>query len=419
MIYNSVVDMIGNTPLLKIPEDVHGLRNIDVYAKLEYMNPFGSVKDRLAYGLMKDHVVDMKAKGQKPVIVSNANSAKAVTILSHIYGLSPYIVSNKMPYKEVKQQFQFLGAEIKELPAVSQCPNPFDPQDMLQYAYRMVSNEPEKYHLVDQFADERNPQIHYENTAKEVYEDLGKIDHFFAVLGSSGTTLGAGRFFREKNENAKIYGVITEAGHNAPGGRSKNELWEVGIFNPNHYDEILSGTSQQAVEGMRTLNMKCGVLCGPTAGLAFNRMLNKLREQDVKLEGTGHRQKAVFIACDRMEPYMSYVEKTSPKLFDERKSDELRVQTLDMHKVQNAPQVYNTELEAWLADGEDVLVIDTRGSFSYSIGSIPSAINIQDTYLEEMLNHGEPISQKQKNSLRLHAWGCFCTLRSFCKREGL
>ena len=394
MIYNSVIDMIGQTPMLKIPADVHGLKHIDVYAKLEYMNPYGSVKDRIAYGLMKDHVEEMKSTGKKPVIVSNANTAKAVSGISHYLGLQPYIVSNKMPYKEVRNQLKFLGAEIEELPALTQCPNPFDPNDMIQYAERMVNQNPDKFHLIDQFGDSNNPKIHFETTGKEIYDDLGDVDYFFAVLGTSGTTLGAGNYLREKNPQTKVFGVITETGHSAPGGRSKSEMWEVGIFNPDHYDEIIAGTKQQATAGMRELNSKCGVMCGPTGGLGYHRMLEKLREIDKGLNGE-KRHKAVFIACDRMEPYMDYVQKACPEMFEEKPSNQLRVQTLPSDKVQNAPSVDAEGLMQMFESDTKPLVVDTRGAFGYSIGHIQGSINIQDTFLEQMLDNGKPFPQNQ------------------------
>lgn len=389
MIYESVIDMIGNTPVLKIPAHVHGLKNIDVYAKLEYMNPYGSVKDRIAYGLMKDHIVEMKKTGKRPVIISNANTAKAVSGISHYIGLNPYVISNKMPYKEVKNQLKFLGAEIEELPAITQCPNPFDPNDMIQYGERKVAQNPEKYHLVDQFGDMKNPQIHYETTGKEIYDDLGDIDYFFAVLGTSGTTLGAGNYLRDKNPDTKVYGVITKSGHSSPGGRSQSEMWEVGIFNPKHYDEIISGTNQDATLGMRELNMKCGVMCGPTGGLGYHRMLDKLREIDPTLKNK-KRKKAVFIACDRMEPYMDYVEKACPEIFDEKQSDKIRVQTLPEVKVQYAPSISAQELHDMTCGDKKPLIVDTRGAFAYSIGCIDESINIQDTFMEQMLDNGMP-----------------------------
>lgn len=395
MIYDSVIDMIGNTPLLKIPAEVHGLKNIDVYAKLEYMNPYGSVKDRIAYGLMKNHIDEMKSTAKKPVIVSNANTAKAVSGISHYVGLQPFIVSNKMPYKEVKNQLKFLGAEIEELPVQTQCPNPFDPNDMIQYAERKVAQYPDEYHLIDQFGDQNNPQIHYETTGKEIYNDLGNVDYFFAVLGTSGTTLGVGNYLREKNENTKVFGVITETGHSAPGGRSASEMWEVGIFNPNHYDEIITGTNQHAALGMRELNMKCGVMCGPTGGLGYHRMMEKLRDIDPTLNGK-ERQKAVFIACDRMEPYMDYVQKACPEIFNEKQTDRLRVQTLSVHKIQSAPTLYCDELHDMLSSAHKPLVIDTRGAFAYSIGNIEGSVNIQDTFVEQMLDNGKPFPKGQK-----------------------
>lgn len=413
MIYDSVIDMIGNTPLLKLPAHVHGLKNIDVYAKLEYMNPYGSVKDRIAYGLMKDHIDDMKKTGKQPVIFSNANTAKAVSAISHYVGLKPYVVSNIMPYKEVKKQLQFLGAEIEEMPATSQCLNPFDPDN----AQQKVDQHPNKFHLLDQFGDKNNPKIHYETTGKEIYNDLGDVDYFFTVLGTSGTSLGAGGYLRDKNPDTKLYGIITKTGHDAPGGRSQNEMWEVGIFDPNHCDKILEGTNQNATLGMRELNMKCGVMCGPTGGLSYHAMIEELREVDKTLNGK-KRHKAVFIACDRMEPYMDYVSKACPEIFNVKQSNKLRVQTLDDHKVQNAPSIYASELYDMLNSKNKPLVIDTRGSFAYSIGHITGSINIQDTFVEQMLDNGKPFPEDQTVIFVCMKGDVSCRFAAFAKELG-
>src|SRR5690606_4298094 len=93
MIYETITDMIGNTPLLKIPEDVHGLPNIDLYAKLEMMNPFGSVKDRIAWGMIKDDLETIKSRNQTIYENSSGNTAKALQAIAGMHGVRTKLIT--------------------------------------------------------------------------------------------------------------------------------------------------------------------------------------------------------------------------------------------------------------------------------------------------------------------------------------
>ncbi|MGD9638703.1 MAG: pyridoxal-phosphate dependent enzyme [Alphaproteobacteria bacterium] len=386
MKYNSVMDMVGNTPVLLISPEIHGLKNIDLYAKLEYYNPFGSVKDRIAKGLLEPYIEEIKKSGKRVIEASSGNTAKALTALASVNGIGCRVISSRIKYPEMRQILQTLGADIDELPSLSDCPDPFDPNDTLQYTANILKTEPEKYHYTDQYYSELNPTTHYRTTGKELVDDLGNVDYFYSFLGTCGSTLGTGRYLREHNPQLKIYGIVAEAGHNIPGGRNMNELWEVGLYRREHYDDLITGDTKQAVEGLLTLNRKCGVMCGPTGGLAYYATVKHLKTIDEELEKSGERKTAVFIACDRVELYMSFLKQHAPEIFAGATTTKKTVTSLNPEEIATANIIKAEELDDYLA--KKPLVIDIRGNFAYSMGHIPNSINILDEALAIMLESG-------------------------------
>lgn len=182
MIVNSITELIGNTPLLKIDESVHGIKNLDLYAKLEYYNPFGSVKDRVAKGMIDPILDELKEKNKTIVEASSGNTAKALSVLSSINGLKFKTVTNRIKMPEVRMILQTLGSDIEELPGLSDCPDPNDPNDFTTVAANLANREPELYHYTDQYFNKLNLNSHYETTGKEISNDLKNINYFFGFL---------------------------------------------------------------------------------------------------------------------------------------------------------------------------------------------------------------------------------------------
>ena len=114
MKYKRITDMIGNTPVLEIPSSVHGLENIDLYAKLEMMNPFGSVKDRIAWGLVQDDIEGIQERGQTIYENSSGNTAKALQVIASMYGVKTKLITYLAKVDGVKDIVRMLGAEIEE-----------------------------------------------------------------------------------------------------------------------------------------------------------------------------------------------------------------------------------------------------------------------------------------------------------------
>ena len=389
MLYKSVTELIGNTPLIEISKEITKLKNINVYAKCELYNPFGSLKDRAGYAMLKDEIHKLKENNMTVIESSSGNTAKALQIICSMNGIPFKTVTNRIKISETKEILKVAGAEIEELPGLSECPDPTDPNDPVAYIERIVSEYPNKYYHTNQYTNLKNPKVHYEHTGKEIYDDLGKVDYFFGTLGTTGSSRGTIEYLLEKNKNLKKIGIIAEKGDTIPGIRNKDEMYEVGIFNKSLYDEIVSVNSDEAVEEMLVLNRKCGILGGPTSGAAFKGTLKYLREIDDKLKEPAN---AVFIACDRMEWYMSYIKKRRPEIFDsEIKRETIRTLTEEDMKYAKTIDVNNAE--EWIEKNKPI-IIDLRGNLAYKNGHIANAINITDIFFEDLVDNGTPFSKE-------------------------
>lgn len=389
MLYKSVTALIGNTPLIEISKEITKLKNINVYAKCELYNPFGSLKDRAGYAMLKDEIQKLKENKMTVIESSSGNTAKALQIICSMNGIPFKTVTNRIKIPETKEILKVAGAEIEELPGLSECPDPTDPNDPVAYIERIVSENPNKYYHTNQYTNLKNPKVHYEHTGKEIYDDLGKVDYFFGTLGTTGSSRGTIEYLLEKNKNLKKIGIIAEKGDTIPGIRNKDEMYEVGIFNKSLYDEIVLVNSDEAIEEMLVLNRKCGILGGPTSGAAFKGTLKYLREIDDKLKEPAN---AVFIACDRMEWYMSYIKKRRPEIFDsEIKRETIRTLTEEDMKYAKTIDVNNAE--EWI-EKNNPIIIDLRGNLAYKNGHIANAINITDIFFEDLVDNGTPFSKE-------------------------
>lgn len=389
MLYKSVTELIGNTPLIEISKEITKLKNINVYAKCELYNPFGSLKDRAGYAMLKDEIQKLKENNMTVIESSSGNTAKALQIICSMNGIPFKTITNRIKIPETKEILKVAGAEIEELPGLSECPDPTDPNDPVAYIERIVSENSNKYYHTNQYTNLKNPKAHYEHTGKEIYDDLGKVDYFFGTLGTTGSSRGTIEYLLEKNKNLKKIGIIAEKGDTIPGIRNKDEMYEVGIFNKSLYDEIVSVNSDEAVEEMLVLNRKCGILGGPTSGAAFKGTLKYLREIDDKLKEPAN---AVFIACDRMEWYMSYIKKRRPEIFDSEIKRET-IRTLTEEDMKYAKTININNAEEWI-EKNNPIIIDLRGNLAYKNGHIANAINITDIFFEDLVDNGTPFSKE-------------------------
>jgi S-sulfo-L-cysteine synthase (O-acetyl-L-serine-dependent) len=390
MIYNHITDLIGNTPLLKIDPNVHKLKNIDLYAKLEFYNPFGSVKDRIAYAMIKDDLPNIIKAKQTILESSSGNTAKALQAIASIYGVSFKTITNRIKVKEVEAILQIMGAEIEQLPGQSECPDPTDPYDPLTHIDNVVKVQKDKYYYTTQYTNEKNIEAHYESTGKEIVNDLGVVDYFFGGLGTTGSTRGTATFIKKSNPDLVSVGIVSSIDDYIPGIRTINEMLDVGLFEKDFYQAIEEINSKQAINAMLTLIRQCGVLAGPTSGASYEGAIKFLNKIDADLNA---RKTAVFIACDRFEYYVSYIRERRQELFGENQKQDT-ISDLSKSDYQKYQTISLSEVEKWI-EARKPLLIDLRSNFAFKTLRIPNSINIPQEQLKRVVDGTMPFSEGQ------------------------
>ncbi|PCG82589.1 pyridoxal-5'-phosphate-dependent protein subunit beta [Streptomyces sp. WZ.A104] len=397
MRYDSITEAIGNTPLVRIDPAVHGLRNIDLYAKLEMLNPFGSVKDRPAWQMARSHLEAAAGGDGTLVELSSGNTAKALALLAGMHGVRFKSVTNRMRVPEIKELLLLIGAEIEELPGRSECLDPTDTDDPLTHFHRALSDPGSTYLHTDQYFNPRNVEAHAEGTGPEIVKDLdGRApDWFIACVGTAGSSTGVAKVLREHDPRVRVLGLVAHKSDFIPGIRTIDEVHEVGLFDPATYDTIESVTSDEAIDGMVTLIRRCGLLSGPTGGAAYQGTVRQLRYADGELDGTGQRRTAVFIVCDRAESYLGYVRQRRPELLGRTAQERSATAVTDAEARAEARVIGVDDARRWSAEGDPrPLVVDLRSPHAYAALHIEGSVNIVDEVFEDLLRGGLPFSKR-------------------------
>lgn len=381
MIYNSVFELIGNTPLLLIPEKVHGLKNFNVYAKLEMMNPWGSVKDRTAFALVQNHLESLA--DYKIYESSSGNTAKSLQMIANMQGTSLKTITNRIKVPEQRDILKLIGTEIEELPGTSDCYDPNDPNDPLIVIHNEISKSKQATLFTDQYNNNDNYKMHYETTGKEIADDLPKVDYLISGLGTNGSIKGIADRLKINNPNLETIGVVASKEDYIPGIRNGDEIMEVGLFDPEYFQEILNITSKEAVEFSLKLIRQCGLLAGPTSGASLAGVVKYLQKKDSSI--TSEKQNVVFIACDRAEWYISYYKERNPKIF----TDKIKKSWSDNLEILEDKQISYEQLDEFI-NKHDPLIIDTRTPFSFKAGHIHNSINMPFEYVDKILNETNP-----------------------------
>ena len=207
MKYNNVLELIGNTPIIKIDDDITKLKHIEIWAKCELFNPFGS-----------EDVTIIES--------SSGNTAKALNVIASIHNVPFENITNRIDIPEARGILKILGGDLIELPGTSSCPDPTDPYDPIVQIEEKVAKNPHYYHT-SQYTNLENPKIHHDTTGKEISDDLGKVDYFFGALGTTGSSRGIIEYLQEQNPELKKIGIISKTGGMIPGIRNEEEMMEV------------------------------------------------------------------------------------------------------------------------------------------------------------------------------------------------
>ena len=221
-VYEDMLQMCSNadnpTPLVRLNR-VSPFKHTQVYAKLEWYNPFGSVKDRIAYNLICDaEEKGLLHEGQQLVEPTSGNTGMGLAMVSNLrkYGLTTPL-SNKIPL-EKRTILRFFGSNVLELDD-NLCPAPGAPEGAIAKAHEL--SERADFHMLDQYVNAANPDAHVKTTGPEIWRQTeGKITHFVAGLGTCGTVTGNGRYLKSQNPDVAVLGIHPVEGHDIPGVRS-------------------------------------------------------------------------------------------------------------------------------------------------------------------------------------------------------
>ena len=235
-IYSSVLDMVGNTPLVDVSQ-LSPNPNVRILAKMEGQNPAGSVKDRIALSMITDaEESGLLTPGCTIIEPSSGNTGIAMAMISRIKGYNIKIVLPGNVSVERRQLLEVYGAEIIDSPGEE------GSNGAVRRAIKLADENPDWVFLY-QYANEANPRAHYRTTGPEIWDDVPEITHFVAGLGTSGTLLGVGTFLKEKNPDIKVLAVEPPSGEKVEGLRSLEDGYIPPVFEKWNGFELLDGKS--------------------------------------------------------------------------------------------------------------------------------------------------------------------------------
>ena len=290
---NSVIDLIGNTPLIRLSSFEKGLKNVQLWAKAEWRNPGGSVKDRPAARMMAEGERSGALTRDKILIdATSGNTGIAYAMIGAARGYRVRLCVPENVTPERKRILRAFGADVVFT-------NPMEGSDgAIIRVKAMYAEDPNRYFYPDQYNNPGNWLAHYDTTAPEIIEQTdGRITHFVAGLGTSGTFIGAGRRFREFNPKIRLVSVQPDSPlHGLEGLKHMATAIVPGIYDPGLADEDLGVATEEAFELTRQL-AKQGLFVGISSGANLAGALRVARAASHAI--------IVVVFCDGGEKYLS------------------------------------------------------------------------------------------------------------------
>ena len=309
--YDSVLDLIGWTPMLRLSSVVDGART-PVYVKLEFMGPGGSIKDRIGIGMIQAAERDGTLKrGGTIVEATGGNTGLALAMAASLKG---YRCICTMPDKMSSEKVKLLRAFGAEVVITPTAVPPDHPDHYLQKARAITAATPGAV-MADQFYNQANPQIHYETTGREIWEQSGgRVTHFVASAGTGGTITGVGRYLKEKNPAVRIVGIDPEGSITAPffntGKVGEGTPYKVegigndkipGTLDLDVVDDYRVLSDEVAFAMARRMTREEGLFAGGSAGLMVHGAIELAKQID------DPDAFVVSLVCDWGERYLSKV----------------------------------------------------------------------------------------------------------------
>jgi cysteine synthase len=295
---DDITQLVGETPMLQLKRLVPP-GSADVFAKLEYLNPGGSVKDRAAIGIIRRAEQDGRLRPGGTIVEATAGNTGiglALIGVNRGYKVSLFVPENFSQEKVIIMRA--LGAEV------TRTPDDEGMQGAIDRAKKLVASDPMAF-MAGQFENPANPDYHYETTAHEIFEQMeGRMDALVLGCGTCGTFSGVARYVKEKLPRAQTYAVETQGSVLGGGQPGPHKVEGIGAsfipktFDPSVCDQVLMVTDEQAFDTVKDLAAKEGVLAGSSGGAAVFGALKVAKSM-----GAGKR--VVTIVPDSAERYLS------------------------------------------------------------------------------------------------------------------
>ena len=294
MINNNVLDMIGNTPMIKL----NNIGNSNLYVKLEKYNPAGSIKDRAVYYMVENlEKNELLKKGDVLVEATSGNTGIALSMIGSLKGYKVIIVMPETMSVERRTLMKAYGAEL------ILTDGSLGMKGSIEKMNKLLS-ENSNYISLKQFDNEYNPLAHYETTGVEIYNQVKDIDIFVCGVGTGGTISGVGKYLKEQNPNIKVVAVEPEGSPViSKNKKGSHKIQGIGAgfipknYNENVVDEVMTITDEESYEGVRIMAQKEGILVGISSGANIFGAIELSKKYPNK--------KIVTIAPDGIDKYMS------------------------------------------------------------------------------------------------------------------
>jgi cysteine synthase B len=292
--YNTVEDVIGNTPLVRlvrIPGLANEQRGNVILGKLEGNNPAGSVKDRPAISMIRraEERGDIQP-GDTLIEATSGNTGIALAMAAAIRGYRMLLIMPEDLSVERAQTMKAFGAELVLTPR----------SGGMEYARDLAEQMQKdgKGRVLDQFANADNPRIHYETTGPEIWRDTkGRVTHFVSAMGTTGTITGVSRYLKEQSKAVRVVGAQPSEGSRIPGIRKWPEAYLPKIYDPTFIDEMIYVSQADAEDMARRMAAEEGLFAGISAAGACWVALQVAKQVE--------NATIVFVVCDRGDRYLS------------------------------------------------------------------------------------------------------------------
>ena len=290
MSYPSIQAQIGNTPLVKL-QRLPGDTNNTILAKLEGNNPAGSVKDRAAFSMIQQAELRGEiAPGDVLIEATSGNTGIALAMVSAVMGYKIILIMPENMSSERKASMAAYGAQLL---SVSEKEGMEGARDLAQQMQAQGKGK-----VLDQFANQDNPNAHYVHTGPEIWRDTrGEVTHFVSSMGTTGTIMGVSRYLKEQNPAIEIVGLQPKEGSRIPGIRRWPAKYLPSIFDESRVDRIMDIEQLDAENMMKELARQEGIFCGVSSGGSVYAALQLSRELS--------NATIVAIICDRGDRYLS------------------------------------------------------------------------------------------------------------------